>query len=35
MIAGHSQEVLSVAFSRNGETLATGSRDTTINIWEM
>jgi len=33
VLQGHSEEVTSVAFSPNGETLASGSRDTTIKLW--
>jgi WD40 repeat protein len=32
--AGHEREVLAVAFSRDGQTVATGSNDRTIRLWE-
>ena len=34
-LSGHFDSVNSVAFSPNGETLASGSRDHTIEIWDM
>ncbi|KAL6129956.1 hypothetical protein ACLB2K_068338 [Fragaria x ananassa] len=34
-IAGHSEAVLSVAFSPDGQQLASGSGDTTVRIWDL
>jgi WD40 repeat protein len=34
-IKGHDKVVLSVAFSPNGRTLATGSGDKTIKLWDV
>src|SRR5919202_1842258 len=34
-LTGHSEDVLSVAISPDGQTLATGSRDKTIKIWHL
>ncbi len=35
ILEGHSLEILSVKFSPNGQYLATGSADSTINIWKI
>jgi WD40 repeat protein len=35
MLAGHPEEVISVAFSGDGKTLASGSVDKTIKLWEV
>jgi WD40 repeat protein len=34
-LAGHSANVLSVAFSRDGRTLASGSADQSIRLWDV
>jgi WD40 repeat protein len=34
-LTGHSEPVVSIAFSRDGSTLATGSRDKTIKLWDI
>lgn len=34
-LIGHSDMVLSLAFSRNGETLASASADRTVNLWDV
>ncbi|KAL9231247.1 hypothetical protein vseg_006498 [Gypsophila vaccaria] len=34
-ISGHTEAVLSVAFSPNGQHLATGSGDTTVRLWDI
>jgi WD40 repeat protein len=31
----HGQAVISIAFSANGETLASGSKDGTVRLWDM
>lgn len=33
--SGHKEAVVSVAFSPNGETLASGSGDTTVRLWDV
>ncbi len=35
ILQGHSSWVRSVAFSPNGETLATGSDDQTVKLWDV
>ena len=34
MLEGHTEDVNSIAFSRNGEMLASGSSDSTIRLWD-
>ncbi|WP_413174371.1 protein kinase domain-containing protein [Anabaena azotica] len=34
-LSGHSQSVISVAYSPNGQTLASGSADDTIKLWDV
>ncbi|HAT15844.1 MAG TPA: WD40 repeat domain-containing protein, partial [Microcoleaceae bacterium UBA11344] len=34
-LSGHSDNVLSVAISPDGQTLVSGSRDKTIKIWRV
>jgi WD40 repeat protein len=34
-LAGHEQSVTSLAFTRDGETLASGSDDGTIRLWHV
>ncbi|MFA5922663.1 MAG: WD40 repeat domain-containing protein [Methylococcaceae bacterium] len=34
LVQGHSKEVLSVAFAPDGKTLASGSNDNTIKLWD-
>ncbi|KAJ0430511.1 putative transcription factor WD40-like family [Helianthus annuus] len=34
-IAGHTEAVLSVAFSPDGQHLASGSGDTTVRLWDL
>ncbi|HEY9800040.1 MAG TPA: hypothetical protein V6D25_06740 [Leptolyngbyaceae cyanobacterium] len=34
-LKGHSHEVISVVFSRDGHTLAGGSDDKTVRIWNL
>ena len=35
IIRGHSDEINSIAFSPNGEILASGSSDSTIGLWSL
>jgi WD40 repeat protein len=35
ILKGHSDYVISVAFSPDGKTLASGSRDNTIILWRL
>jgi WD40 repeat protein len=34
-LTGHTGEVMSMAFARDGHTLATGSRDKTVRLWDV
>ena len=34
LLAGHTHSVFSVAFSPDGQTIASGSRDSTIRLWD-
>jgi WD40 repeat protein len=34
-LAGHTSKVMSVAFSPDGKTLASGSQDGTLRLWQV